>query len=73
MTGRLDVSDIMLDRHGLIGLVRAATNCPRPPPPRADAAAFAVMATDRLRAFGRDPTGRARLKADLAAAEPAPA
>ena len=34
---------------------------------------FAVMATDRLRAFGRDPTGRARLKADLAAAEPAPA
>ena len=27
----------------------------------------------RLRAFGRDPTGRARLKADLAAAEPAPA
>ncbi len=74
-TGILNVSDLLLDRHDLIGLVRATTGCPHPPPPRADAAALAVMATDRLRALGWRPSGRARLEADLpaliAAAEPA--
>lgn len=75
VTGLLNVSDILLDRHDLLARVRTLTGCAHPPPPRADPAALAVMATDRLEALGWRPAGLARLAADLpaliAAAEPA--
>jgi nucleoside-diphosphate-sugar epimerase len=61
------VSDLVLDRHDLLAALAAAAGSARSPPPRADAAVLGVMVTDRLRALGWRPAGRARLGADMPA------
>jgi UDP-glucose 4-epimerase len=66
----LNVSDLLLDRHDLIAGVQELTGCPHPPPQRATGPRPGVMATDRLRALGWRPGGRARLEAFLAEALP---
>lgn len=61
-TDVLNVSDLLLDRHDLIALVKAATGAPHPLPARADAASLNVPDTARLRALGWRPGGRERLE-----------
>jgi nucleoside-diphosphate-sugar epimerase len=63
LTDRLfNVSDLVLDRQDLLSIVREATGCPHALPERADAASLNVMATERLRALGWTPGGRALLE-----------
>lgn len=62
-----NVSDIVLDRHDLLGRVARLTGCTHPAPAPGDPAGLAIMATDRLRALGWTPGGTARLDADLPA------
>ncbi|MDP3896248.1 MAG: NAD(P)-dependent oxidoreductase [Mesorhizobium sp.] len=72
--GLLNVSDLVLDRRGLLAIVRDATGCPHPLPDAADASTLNVMATDRLRALGWRPGGHALLERTVRAllgAEPA--
>jgi UDP-glucose 4-epimerase len=66
-TGAFNASDLLLDRHDLLGRVQILTGCPHPPPP-AGGQPPGVMATDRLRALGWRPGGLARLEAFLSAA-----
>lgn len=56
-----NVSDVLTDNREILALLQAATGCPHPLPAAADAAAFKVMATDRLRALGWAPGGADRL------------
>ncbi|WP_157020178.1 NAD-dependent epimerase/dehydratase family protein [Mesorhizobium xinjiangense] len=57
-----NVSDLALDRHDLLALVRDAAGATHPLPARADRAALNVMATERLRALGWQPGGQALLE-----------
>ncbi len=62
----MNVGDLMLDRHDLLGQLGALTGCPHPPPPRAAGPGPGELATSRLRALGWAPGGTARLEAFLA-------
>ena len=64
-TGAFNVSDLMLDRHDLLGRVQALTGCPHPPPPRAEGIPPGRMATCRIRMLGWRPGGWAKLDAFL--------
>jgi UDP-glucose 4-epimerase len=63
--GPLNASDLLIDRHDLLGRVRALTGCPHPPPSRAEGAPPGVMPTGRLRALGWRPGGLPRLDSFL--------
>lgn len=63
--GAFNASDLLLDRHDLLGMVAALTGCSHPLPPRADAGAVSVMECARLHALGWQPGGLARLRAAL--------
>jgi nucleoside-diphosphate-sugar epimerase len=56
-----NVSDVLTENREILAILQAATGCPHPLPPAADASAFKVMATDRLRALGWRPGGSERL------------
>jgi UDP-glucose 4-epimerase len=60
-TGVFNVSDLMLDRHDLLGRVQALTGSPCPPPPRFAGEPPGRMATCRLRLLGWRPGGWAKL------------
>jgi nucleoside-diphosphate-sugar epimerase len=60
-TGAFNASDLVLDRHDLLGRVQALTGCPHPPPPPAEGTAPGVMATCRLRRTGWRPGGSPKL------------
>lgn len=60
-TGAFNASDLVLDRHDLLGRVQVLTGCPHAPPPRADGPRPGVMATCRLRLTGWRPGGWPRL------------
>lgn len=62
--GAFNASDIILDRRDLLGEVARLTGCAHPLPQR-DATPARAMPTERLRALGWAPSGRARLWADL--------
>ena len=64
--GLLNVSDILVDRHDLLAMVRQLAGCPHPLPKRADVSLINAMRTDRLRALGWSPGGEARLSATVA-------
>lgn len=64
-SGAWNASDIVLDRAELLAAVQARTDCPHPPPPRAEDPPPGIMATDRLRGLGWRPGGPARLAAFL--------
>ena len=70
--GAFNASDLVLDRHDLLGRVQALTGSPHPPPPRAAGPAPGVMATCRLRLTGWRPGGWPRLDAFLREALKAP-
>lgn len=57
----LNVSDILLDRHDLLKIVRDLTGSSHALPPRANAASVNAMKTDRLRTLGWEPGGSQRL------------
>jgi nucleoside-diphosphate-sugar epimerase len=57
----LNVSDILVDRHDLLKIVRDLTGNLQPLPQRADASSVNAMKTDRLRALGWKPGGSQRL------------
>lgn len=60
--GIFNVSDIVVDRHDLLSIVRASTNSAYPLPDRADRRQLNVMATEKLGGFGWRPGGRALLE-----------
>jgi len=60
-TGAFNVSDLMLDRHDLLGRVRALACSPCPPPPRFAGEPPGRMATCRLRMLGWRPGGWKKL------------
>ncbi|WP_187972210.1 NAD-dependent epimerase/dehydratase family protein [Aquibium microcysteis] len=62
-----NVSDLVLDRHDLLAIVRDATGCPHPLPEPADASALNVMSTRRLAGLGWQAGGRALLEETVAA------
>ncbi len=63
VAGRVfNVSDLVVDRHDLLALVRDAAGSAHPLPARADASALNVMATERLRALGWQSGGQALLE-----------
>jgi len=66
VSGPLNVSDLVLDRHDLLAEVAARTGCPHAPPARSYAAVN-VMTTARLRAMGWKPSGMVGLRAALPA------
>ncbi len=66
LRGVFNVSDLLLDRHDLLGRLGALTGCPHPPPPPAQGPGPGVMAAERLRAQGWTPGGVERLEAFLA-------
>lgn len=57
-----NISDMLVDRHDLLALIREKTACPHPLPPRTDPADYNAMATDRLAALGWRPGGPALLR-----------
>ncbi|ADZ70220.1 NAD-dependent epimerase/dehydratase family protein [Polymorphum gilvum] len=61
--GVWNVSDLSLDRHDLLALVKALTGCRHALPARAQGPAPGVMATERLQALGWRGGGQARLAA----------
>lgn len=67
-TGAFNVSDLLLDRHDLLGRVRALTGSPCPPPPRSAGEPPGRMATCRLRMLGWRPGGWGKLDSFLAGA-----
>ncbi|HWK63795.1 MAG TPA: NAD(P)-dependent oxidoreductase [Rhizobiaceae bacterium] len=52
-----NVSDMLVDRRDILAIVRKVTACAHPLPERAEAAAIAIMATERLHAHGWRPGG----------------
>lgn len=66
LTGVFNLSDILLDRHDLLALVRQATRCPHPLPPRSTEQ-VSEMRTERLQTAGWVPGGMDRLRALLPA------
>ncbi|MDD9729485.1 NAD(P)-dependent oxidoreductase [Mameliella sp. AT18] len=67
--GAFHLSDMLLDRHDLLGEVQQLTNCPHPVPPVSDRRVNPLIC-DRLPALGWRPGGLARLRADLPAMLP---
>jgi len=63
---RLNVSDILVDQHDLLGLVKELTGSPHPLPARADGAGVNPMRTDRLRELGWAPGGENLLRRTVA-------
>lgn len=61
-----NVSDLALDRRDLLALVRGHRNADNALPVQADASAYNVMETNRLRALGWRPGGRALLERTVA-------
>lgn len=61
-----NLSDLVLDRHDLLSMVRDATGIASSLPERADAAALNVMDTGKLTALGWRPGGLDRLRATVA-------
>lgn len=58
VSGRVfNVSDIVVDRHDVLAIVRTMTACAHALPERADAATLAIMTTERLQALGWRPGG----------------
>lgn len=60
-----NVSDVLTDNREILALLQSATGCPHALPPAADAGAFKVMATGKLRALGWKPGGQERLAATV--------
>jgi nucleoside-diphosphate-sugar epimerase len=60
-----NVSDVLTDNREILSFLQAATGCPHPLPPAAEAAAFKTMSTEKLRALGWVPGGRERLAATI--------
>jgi UDP-glucose 4-epimerase len=60
--GVFNLSDVLVDRHDLLALVKARCGCRHPLPERADAGERGVMASDRLRGLGWRPGGWQRLR-----------
>jgi nucleoside-diphosphate-sugar epimerase len=58
----LNVSDLMVDRHDLLAIVKTATGAAHPLPKQADASAINEMDCARLKDFGWTPGGRALLE-----------
>lgn len=56
--GIFNVSDIVVDCHDLLAIVKQVTACRHLLPPRADAGGLNVMATTKLRSLGWRPGGR---------------
>lgn len=67
---RLNVSDLMLDRHDLLREIARLTQCPHPLPYRADPTQISAMDTTQLRATGWHPGGWPKLIATLPALLP---
>lgn len=65
-TGAFNVSDLLLDRHDLLGRVQALTGSPFPPPPRFAGDPPGRMTICRLRMLGWRPGGWGKLDAFLA-------
>ena len=63
----LNVSDLTLDRHDLLGLVKEETGATHPLPERADATKVSAMDCTRLKALGWIPGGTERLRRDIPA------
>ncbi|WP_024587464.1 NAD(P)-dependent oxidoreductase [Aliihoeflea sp. 2WW] len=63
----LNVSDLMVDRHDLLAIVKAATGVPNPLPGRADASAINEMDCARLKSLGWTPGGRPLLERTIRA------
>lgn len=62
----LNVSDLAVDRHDLLAIVRAATGSNMRLPARAAAGELNLMSTDRLRRLGWRPGGRGLLEKTVA-------
>lgn len=56
--GLFNVSDLLVDHHDLLAIVKELTSCKQALPDRADATALNVMDTGKLRALGWCPGGR---------------
>ncbi len=63
----LDVSDLIVDRHDLLAIVKAATGSAHPLPKRADASAINAMDCARLKSLGWTPGGRPLLERTIRA------
>jgi len=57
-----NVSDIVTDRREILSIYQRETGCRHPLPDPADRSAIAEMATDKIRALGWKPGGRALLE-----------
>ncbi|CAM3523241.1 NAD(P)-dependent oxidoreductase [Paracoccus nototheniae] len=62
----LNCSDLILDHHDLLGMVRTLTACPHPPPPRADASHLRLPDCTTLESIGWQPGGLPLLAKTLA-------
>ncbi|WEX76947.1 SDR family oxidoreductase [Sinorhizobium numidicum] len=60
-----NVSDVLTGNREILAVLQSASGCPHPLPPTADATAFRVMSTDKLRALGWTPGGAERLAATI--------
>ncbi|TJZ91039.1 NAD(P)-dependent oxidoreductase [Paracoccus gahaiensis] len=63
----VNCSDLILDRHDLLGMVRDLTACPHPPPPRADPSPLRLPDCTALTTLGWHPGGVALLSRALPA------
>ncbi|WP_410219103.1 NAD-dependent epimerase/dehydratase family protein [Paracoccus sp. (in: a-proteobacteria)] len=61
----VNCSDLILDRHDLLTMVRDVTGCPHPPPERADASGLRIPDCSALQAAGWRPGGMSVLKKTL--------
>jgi nucleoside-diphosphate-sugar epimerase len=57
-----NISDLLVDRRGLLSMVRDATGCKFPLPLQADGNAVNIMATEKIKALGWRPGGFAALE-----------
>lgn len=58
----LNVSDLLVDRRELLGIIQDETGCKHPLPPLAERSSLNVMRTDRLRKLGWIPGGKPLLR-----------
>lgn len=57
-----NASDMLLDRHDLLDIVKQHRGCPHPLPARADATAYNAMSTAKLTQLGWQPGGKTLLR-----------
>ncbi len=57
-----NASDLLLDHHDLLDIVKQHRGCPHPLPARADATGYNVMSTEKLTQLGWQPGGRPLLR-----------